>query len=264
MDVMRDPREDGKPSDLRCRSLDTGTPTGEFSRYRPSGSRHNFAAMETEMKGSEKAPSRAVRMLGYAGLVAPVGFTVSAVAQSLRRPDHDLWRDPVSKLAAGDGGWIQDVTFATTGVLLILFGLGLHLVLRPQRHVDPGPGLLGIFGVGLVAAGIFPATDPAGMFVEDRLPHVIAGFVTFASAGLAALAMAPRLRRVPRWSNLASYVRGVGIVLVLLFFAGGILVRPPSAPFHEWLGLFQWVFLAVWYACILVLATRLIRSSVYR
>ncbi len=204
-----------------------------------------------------------MRLLGYAGFVAPIGFTVSALTQSLIRSDHDLWRDPVSKLASGDHGWIQDITFVVAGVLLMVFGLGLHLTLRPKRHMDSGPGLLGLFGLGLVAAGIFPAVDSTGAFVEDRLPHVIAGFVAFASAGLSALALAPRLRRDPGWSDLASYLRGAGLVLVLLFLAGGILVRPPGAPLHDWLGLFQWVFLAAWYPFIMVLATRLIRSSLH-
>lgn len=198
------------------------------------------------------------------GLLAPIAFTVSAVAHSSNRADHDLWGDPVSKLAAGNVGWVQDVTFVVTGVLLIGFGLGLHLVLRPRRHVDPGPALLGLFGLGLVAAGIFPATDTTGAFVEDRLPHVVAGFVAFASAGLAALALAPRLRRDPEWSDLSAYVRVVGVILLLLFLGGGVVVRPPGAPLHDWLGLFQWVFLAVWYPCVMVLAIRSVRSLEHR
>lgn len=206
-------------------------------------------------------PSPAVRWLGLAGLAAPVGFTVSAVTHSLVWAEHSLWRDPVSALAAGPQGWVQDLTFVVAGVLLIAFGLGLHLALRPSRHVDPGPGFVALFGVGLVGAGVFPAVDAAGVFVDDRLPHIVAGFVTFASAGIAALALAPRLRRDPQWSDIAGVMRVGGVILVVLFLAGGVLVRPAGAPLHDWLGLFQWVFLAVWFPCVVVLARRLMARS---
>jgi uncharacterized protein (DUF983 family) len=38
-------------------------------------------------------------------------------------------------------------------------------------------------------------------------------------------------------------------------------VRPPSAPLHPWWGLFQWILLAVWFPCTVVLALRLLRVT---
>lgn len=210
----------------------------------------------------ERVLSRTVRRwLGVAGISAPTVFTVSAVTHSLTRDDHSLLSDPVSALAAGPGGWIQDLTFAATGLLVVAFGLGLHLTLRPSRHLDPGPQLLALFGLGLIAAALWPAVDASGAFTANRPPHVVAGLVTFASAWPAALALAPRLAKDPAWGNLSRYVRAVGVLLLPLFIAGVTLVRPASAPLHDWLGLFQWVYLSVWFPCIAVLAVRLLRRS---
>lgn len=201
------------------------------------------------------------RWLAIAGISAPIMFTGSAVAQSLTRDDHSLLSHPVSALAAGPAGWVQDVTFAATGLLVIAFGLGLHVTLRPSRHLDPGPQFLALFGLGLISAALWPAVDATGAFTENRLPHVVAGLVTFASASLAALALAPRLAKDPAWSSLRGYARAVGVVLLLLFVTGSILVRPAGAPLHDWLGLFQWVYLSVWFPCVTVLAVRLLRRS---
>lgn len=205
----------------------------------------------------------AARWLAAAGVLAPVGFVAAALAQSLLRADHDLLADPVSALAAGPHGWVQNVTFAVTGALLVAFALGLHFGVQPTRVGLLGPGLVALFGIGLLGAAAFPAADAGSVFVEGQVPaaHVVAGMVTFLSAGPAALLLSWRLAADPRWRGLVGYVRGTGVVLVGLFLAGGALVRPAGAPLHDWLGLFQWVFLAVWFPCVLVLGVRLLRSS---
>jgi hypothetical membrane protein len=201
------------------------------------------------------------RWFAIAGISAPIVFTASAVTHSLTRDDHSLLSDPVSALAAGPSGWVQDATFAATGLLVVAFGFGLHLTLRPGRHLDPGPQLLALFGLGLVSVALWPAVDASGAFTENRPPHVVAGLVTFASAWLAALALAARLAGDPAWSSLARYARTVGVVLLLLFVTGSILVRPAGSALHDWLGLFQWIYLGVWFPCIAVLAGRLLRRS---
>jgi hypothetical membrane protein len=215
----------------------------------------------TQLHGAPALSRTARRWLAIAGIAAPVLFAASAGTQSLTRDDHRVLSDPVSALGAGPVGWIQDVTFAGTGLLLIAFGLALHLTLRPERHLDPGPQFVALSGLGMIGAAVWPAVDASGAFTASRPPHVIAGLVTFASACLAALALAPRLARDPAWSGLARYARATGVVLLLLFVAGSTLVRPANGPLHGWLGLFQWVYLAAWFACIAVLAGRLFRHS---
>lgn len=196
------------------------------------------------------------RWLGAAGVLAPVLFTTSAIAHSLTRADHALLNHPVSALAAGPTGWIQNLTFMVTGLLVVALGVGVHRHLPRTRL---GSSLLVVFGLALVASGIFPATDSAGAFTEDRISHVIAGFFAFGSAPLAALAMGWR-RRSER-TCFPSYLRTSGAVLVVLFLAVAALVRPPEAPLHDWLGAFQWLFLAVWFPCLIAISRQLLAES---
>jgi uncharacterized membrane protein len=73
--------------------------------------------------------------------------------------------------------------------------------------------------------------------------------------------MSRRMAGDPRWQRLATYALATGIALLVLLLAGGSLVRPPGAPLHPWWGLFQWVLLAVWFPCTVVLALRLLRGA---
>ncbi len=49
--------------------------------------------------------------LAAAGIADPIMFAVVALVQSLLRPEHSLVADPISALAAGPSGWVQDVNF---------------------------------------------------------------------------------------------------------------------------------------------------------
>jgi len=65
----------------------------------------------------------------------------------------------------------------------------------------------------------------------------------------------------PRWQSVATYALATGIAMMVLLVAGGAFVRSPGAPLHPWWGLFQWILLAVWSACTVVLSLRLLRVA---
>ena len=77
-------------------------------------------------------------------------FAVDALVQSLLRPEHSLVADPISALAAGPSGWVQDVNFLLFGSLMIAYAIGLHLRVRPTRWGVVGLTFLVLSGVGLV------------------------------------------------------------------------------------------------------------------
>lgn len=124
-----------------------------------------------------------------------------------------------------------------------------------------GVAFLVLSGLGLVWAGMFPATDASGAFQEDRLLHTPGFFMTFLGAGTGLILMSQRMARDPRWESLANYALATGIATLLLLLAGARFVRPPAAPLHPWWGLFQWILLAVWLSCTVVLARRLLRVA---
>ena len=202
-----------------------------------------------------------IAALAAAGIAGPIIFTVVALMQSLLRQDHSLVAHPISALAAGSSGWVQNVNFLLFGLLMIAYGVGLHLGVRPSRAGVVGVVFLVLSGIGLMWGGLFPATDAAGTYDEDRLLHIPGFIMTFLGGGIGLIVMSRRMARDPRWQSVATYALATGIAMLVLILVGGGLVRPPGAPLHAWLGLFQWVLLAVWFPCTIILALRLLRLA---
>jgi hypothetical membrane protein len=202
-----------------------------------------------------------IAVLAVAGIVGPILFTVVAVVHSLLRSDHSLVALPISALAIGQSGWVQDVNFVVCGVLFLAYPIGLHLGVRQTRWGVVGPALLVLSGAGLVLAGVFPAVDASGNLTYDSLGHTVASFMAFLGTGGGFIVMSRRLAANPRWRNLSTYVLSSGIAIVVLVFAFGALAERPGTPLHPWIGLFQWVMVAVWLTCTVVLCLRLIRVT---
>jgi hypothetical membrane protein len=169
--------------------------------------------------------------------------------------------DPISALAAGPSGWVQDVNFLVFGALMIAYAIGLHLGVRPTRWGVVGLAFLVLSGAGLVWAGLFPSTDATGARWDDRVLHIVAFPMTFLGGRLGLIVMSRRMAGDPRWRRVATYALATGIAVLLLLLAGAGPVRPPGAPLHPSWGLFQWALLAVWFPCTVVLALRLLRVA---
>jgi hypothetical membrane protein len=202
-----------------------------------------------------------IAALGAAGIVAPLIFTAAALVQSLLRADHSLVALPISALGVGPSGWVQDVNFVLCGALLVAYAMGLHLGIHPTRLGVLGPALLVVGGVGVVLAGVFPAVDASGAFSEEQVGHTVGSFMAFLGTGIGFIVLWRRLVRDPRWRSLASYALASGIAIVVLIFAFGPLAETPGTPLHAWMGLFEWVIVAVWFACTIVLALRVMRVA---
>jgi hypothetical membrane protein len=124
-----------------------------------------------------------------------------------------------------------------------------------------GLAFLVLSGIELMWGGVFPATDFTGEFDENRVLHIPEFIMTFLGGGIGLVVMSRRMARDPRWQSEATYALATGIAMLVLILVGGGLVRPPEAPLHTWFGLFQWVLLAVWFPCTVVLALRLLRVA---
>jgi hypothetical membrane protein len=219
--------------------------------------------MEVRQGGADHVLERrsVIAALAASGIVGPIAFAVLALMQSLLRSDHSLVEHPISALAAGPSGWVQNVNFLVFGLLMIAYAIGLHLGVRPSRAGVVGFAFLVLSGIGLMWGGVFPATDATGAFNEDRLLHIPGFIMTFLGGGIGLIVMSRRMARDPRWQSVATYALVTGIAMLVLILVGGGLVRPPGAPLHAWLGLFQRVLLAVWFPCTIVLALRLLRLA---
>src|SRR5438309_4567248 len=130
-----------------------------------------------------------VRALLACGLFGPPVFVAVFLIEGATRPGYSAWRNYVSSLATGDGGWVQVANFIVWGTLAIAFAIGL--VRAGARAVG---ALLFLYGCGLVIAGVF-VTDPGLGYPPDAPPvhtahgmiHGLAGLAVFTINAVAAL-----------------------------------------------------------------------------
>lgn len=172
-------------------------------------------------------------LLGYGVLAGPF-YVVVALAQGLFiRQGFDLTRDDVSLLSNGSLGWIQIANFVLTGAMVIACAVGLARALAGGRGGTWAPRLLAIYGIGLVAAGLFvadpmngfPAGAPAGRpdsITVHGILHIAAAGVGFLGFVGACLVMARRFAsdRLVRW-NIFSMLTGIAFLLAFGGIASG-------------------------------------------
>jgi hypothetical protein len=166
-------------------------------------------------------------LLGYGVIAGPI-YVVVAAAQMFTRAGYDPTRHAVSQLANGDLGWIQIANFLVTGAMVIAAAVGVRRALGPGRSSAWASGLLGAYGAGLVAGGIFRA-DPSDGFPPGTPPGMGEvswhGVVHFAVGGLgfvclvaACFVLAARFARHGE-RGWAWFSRITGIVFAVSFLA---------------------------------------------
>ena len=178
------------------------------------------------MTSSDACPPMADRitksLLGY-GVIAGPAYVLSVAIQAVTRAGFDPLRHEASLLANGDRGWIQILTFVLTGAMTIAAAVGVHRAL-PSRWAAR---LIGLYGAGLMAAGVFRA-DPADGFGPGAPAgkaahvswhgdgHLIAASVGFIAVIAACFVVARSLSRAGQ-RGLAIYSRITGVVFLAAF-----------------------------------------------
>src|SRR5260370_12169035 len=142
-------------------------------------------------------------LLGYGVLAGPL-YVIVVLAQALLRRGFDLAQDDASLLSNGSLGWIQIANFLVTGAMVIVCATGMRRALTGGRSALWGPLLIGVYGLGLIAAGIFVADPmygfpprtaagkPVVITTHGILPIVVAG-IGFLWLGRPCSVFAPRL-----------------------------------------------------------------------
>ena len=163
-----------------------------------------------------RTPVRSTRTLLIAGALAGPLFAVLATGQVLLRDGFDLRRHPLSLLATGGPGFVQVANF-------VLAGIGvLCLAVAVRRTITDGVGrrwlapLIAIFGLGLVASGVFvmdaengfpigTPDGPAPAMSWHGIAHIVAATVAFTGLAAACIVLAVRMgRRRAGWVALLN------------------------------------------------------------
>ena len=220
------------------------------------------------------------RTLLVGGVVAGPFYLGVALLQALTRDGFDITRHAVSLLSLGAMGWVQVANFIATGLLVLACAVGLRRVMRGAvggsgaggasgaRGAGGGSGgsrglggtwgplFLGVYGVALVASGLFPADagfgfppgtpdgPPAAMTTAGTLHFTVGGIGFMALIG-ACMVLARRYSvEGARGMALFSAVTGFAFLAAFMGIASG--PPRPATVLGLWLGLtLTWVWLAM-------------------
>ena len=160
-------------------------------------------------------------------------FALSTLALHVLQPALSPRDEAVSYYVHGNHGWLL-----TTG--LIALGIASLALTAALVRATEGSGartgrwLLGIWSVGVLLGGVFPA-DPAGNWsAPPSVPgmiHGIAAMVAFLALPTGALFLARSFRRDPRWKEAARLLFGLAMATAvsLVVFYGSLMpvfIRP--------------------------------------
>jgi hypothetical protein len=152
-------------------------------------------------------------LLGYGVIAGPLYVAVS-LTQAFTRDGFDPSRHAWSLLQNGGLGWIQITNLIVSGLMVIAAAVGI------QRAAGRGGVPLGIYGLGMVVAGIFradpgpgfPPGSEGGTVSWHGLIHLAAGGIGFVALAVACFLLASR-------TGFPLLTRTVGVILVGTFLA---------------------------------------------
>jgi Protein of unknown function (DUF998) len=122
------------------------------------------------------ATSSLTKTLLTCGAVAGPLYLAVGLTEALTRPGFDLTRHDLSLLSNGDLGWIHMANLILCGLLVVAGALGMRQALRQGVGRRWGPLLVGLYGFGLIGAGIFVADPAYGFPLGTPLDaHTISG-----------------------------------------------------------------------------------------
>jgi hypothetical membrane protein len=183
------------------------------------------------------------RTLGLLAAVAIVGLAFFA-ATALLLPiisEYSLTKDYISELVIGRYGYLQTAAFFAAGLGTLALAVGIREATNGSWGTRLGSALVGLYGVGLILAGIMPTDeiDPAGRVVSPTsvgTMHMLVSALAFVFVIAGMLVLSRTFKRDARWQALWPW----SLVLALATLIGVIVAAPSEG---AWVGLIQRIYI---------------------
>jgi|SRR5579859_1427984 len=168
------------------------------------------------------------RILLLCGAIAGPLFVLIVLIQDYTRPGFDPRQYLLSVLSLGDWGWVQITNFVLTGVLNLLYGVGLWRRLHPGRAGTWGPIFIGVYGLILITVGVC-TTDPVNGYPPGSVAptgpswhgfiHALGALFAFLTLSTA-LAILSRYFLARKERGWALYLLASAVLMLVCLFGG--------------------------------------------
>lgn len=184
----------------------------------------------------------AIRRFALVGLVGPIVWWLLVVVNGAITPGYSHVSDFISTLGAVGAPYapIQTINFLVFGGAILALTMGLHARFDAGRRPRLGTVLLGVFGVGVILAGVFPE-HPAAPDSTTNLLHNLVSTIAFVAGIVGVALVTRRIGTDDRWPAYRSELTlTVAVVLVsFVVFMGSVFSE------SAYVGLTQRLFIGV-------------------
>mgnify|MGYP003286658110 CR=1 FL=1 len=175
----------------------------------------NQASTTMESQGSSRMTmSRVTMFLALLAFVGIVDFLLNVAVLHFLRPDVNPVLEPMSNYAVGPYGFLFTAADIGLGLAALALTFGLYLSIAPPGRSYVGLFLLGLYGVSVLLAGIFPI-DVGGEAATFGIIHNIVGNISFFGFPIAVILLSLGMGKDERWRSFRPPALVVAFAVVL-------------------------------------------------
>lgn len=158
------------------------------------------------------------------GVAAGPVYVLVGLFEIVTRPGFVIFKHPLSLMSIGPQGWIHIALFIITGLLVILGAIGIRKAIKGEKGGTWAPILLGLYGLGLIASGVF-VPDPMrgfppgmtyGTLSTGGIMHLFVGMIGFIGLISACFVFARRFWSLKQ-KGMAVFSKFTGIIFLFSF-----------------------------------------------
>jgi hypothetical protein len=158
--------------------------------------------------------SRMTMVLALLTIVGIAVYLVNLAALHFLRPDVNPVLEPMSNYAVGPYGFLLTAADIGLGLAALALTFGLYLSIAPPGRSYVGLILLGLYGVSVLLAGIFPI-DVGAEATTFGILHNIVGNISFIGFPIAVILLSLGMGRDERWRSFRRTALAVSVLVVL-------------------------------------------------
>jgi hypothetical protein len=173
------------------------------------------ATTVVESQGSSGMTMPGVTMvLALLAIVGIAAFLLNVAALHFLRPDVNPVLEPISNYAVGPYGFLFTAADIGLGLAALALMVGLYLGIAPPGRSYVGLFLLGLYGVSVLLAGIFPI-DVGGEATMFGTIHNIVGNILFFGFPVGAILLSLGMGKDERWRPFRRPALAVSVLVVV-------------------------------------------------
>jgi len=175
----------------------------------------NQASTMMESQGSSRMTvSRVTMFLALLAIVGIVDFLLNVAVLHFLRPDVNPVLEPMSNYAVGPYGFLLTAADIGGSLAALALTLGLYVSIAPPGRSYVGLFLLGLYGISVLLAGIFPI-DVGGEATMAGTIHNIVGNIAFFGFPIAVILLSLGMGKDERWRSFRRRALALSLLVVL-------------------------------------------------